>query len=1182
MKNRVTWNVYSAILLLDVYLVIQENAGQRGRLISALSQFLRGQIDAGKDFASEAYASSTDIHQKLGKMEYLMTDGQKGIPGAILPCMEEAVDLYKNDYQRYLLYKDAAKKQMLVEQLMVQPAKGKAAERDAEYEGDCFMEEGDLFVLEGNLFSDQEEFGVGNQKEEAKISLGSRDVFRSSGEERTEIEKADRKVPEETLSPGTSIKILKLSRRLENVLCRNRFFTIESLLSLSEDELRRLHGMGNKSLQELSVALEKYNGVSYENTVSLEEKSGEMRGADFAARKELVIFGAVLPRNSVIAILPLSNRLKNTLYRHKVCTVGDLLDCSEDDFSQMRGMGMSALLELTEFLQLHQKYVSAADGNDEHFDFLAFEDTSVCKLGFTPKINQALSEAGIQNLRDLFSYPEGKWGELSGLNAYQVKIVRDKVECYQKMEEVACLGRWERELTGKDISGNKQKGAAGNLRAFSDMISVDYNDIIRILREKSGQERSIAEKLWEEKSVQDAVKSWILRSLELQKYAGLSQAELIQRLSGAVYDAEIFAQLLEEMEAANRIRRKVDMLFPVYMSLSGYLDSCVDEKTKRLLTLRLDGETLEGVAREAGVTREWVRQIQKRIFAKMPPVEEGYWISIQKAYSDLTEEDFGLVFRLPLQTVVFLRLSGSSFPSDRGAEEEKRVHALRRIIHDFEKDEAIQKRAQERIQEVSPHFVIKGTRIPKKRDALIRYAIQVYCQDAKSLTELKECYETLRSDVGNEALWPSFDIDLRYFERYLNSFIVLSNGHKRLRYYDILANDYEELLNALDFPSYKNVTLSTLKFFRDYPEMMRQYDIRNEQELHSLLKKLWEHGHNNAKEDEEHRLTFEKMPMITFGKADRAEQIVQLLRENNPISYMDFAKLIEQEYGISRQTALANWIKPVEPYLAGGMYVMNKSPLPAEHLARVKELLTDDYYATAEIRNTYMAAYPGSHPWDIDVAAMIQMGFVSHGKYAIRNTYKNASDFFEKLFDREDIVDTRKKPELTLSSSYHSIRLKRQEEYQIIEVEPGLFYNIRCFKEMGIAKSDIVDFCKAVEHFVGDGKCFTVRSLKLKGFLCPWEGDFWSEWLYSALLSADSVHFDSRRFGKTKLLRRRKSDGKVTLADLLKEITDESPYMLTLDEISRTLQTVYGMETPSHKIREIVRSHDIFEDRILY
>lgn len=32
--------------------------------------------------------------------------------------------------------------------------------------------------------------------------------------------------------------------------------------------------------------------------------------------------------------------------------------------------------------------------------------------------------------------------------------------------------------------------------------------------------------------------------------------------------------------------------------------------------------------------------------------------------------------------------------------------------------------------------------------------------------------------------------------------------------------------------------ITSLKLFRDYPDLMREYDIRDEYELHNLLKKL--------------------------------------------------------------------------------------------------------------------------------------------------------------------------------------------------------------------------------------------------------------------------------------------------------------------------------------------------------
>ena len=57
---------------------------------------------------------------------------------------------------------------------------------------------------------------------------------------------------------------------------------------------------------------------------------------------------------------------------------------------------------------------------------------------------------------------------------------------------------------------------------------------------------------------------------------------------------------------------------------------------------------------------------------------------------------------------------------------------------------------------------------------------------------------------------------------------------------------------------------------------------------------------------------------------------------------------------------------------------------------------------------------------------------------------------------------------------------------------------------------------------------------------------------------------------------------KLTLSDLLEEITDEASYMLTPEEICQMLKFKYGIETTPFKIREIAQSDDMFDERILY
>ena len=59
-----------------------------------------------------------------------------------------------------------------------------------------------------------------------------------------------------------------------------------------------------------------------------------------------------------------------------------------------------------------------------------------------------------------------------------------------------------------------------------------------------------------------------------------------------------------------------------------------------------------------------------------------------------------------------------------------------------------------------------------------------------------------------------------------------------LRYYDIDGSDFTELLETLNLGQYENIELSTRKFLIDYPELMKRYDLRDEYEIHNLLKRF--------------------------------------------------------------------------------------------------------------------------------------------------------------------------------------------------------------------------------------------------------------------------------------------------------------------------------------------------------
>ena len=87
---------------------------------------------------------------------------------------------------------------------------------------------------------------------------------------------------------------------------------------------------------------------------------------------------------------------------------------------------------------------------------------------------------------------------------------------------------------------------------------------------------------------------------------------------------------------------------------------------------------------------------------------------------------------------------------------------------------------------------------------------------------------------------------------------------------------------------------------------MRDYDIRDEYELHNLLRKIWQREDRNARLDEHHQVTFAKMPTIRIGKPNRYDQIYQFILEHEPVKKADFISLYAKEYGVKIQTFQGN------------------------------------------------------------------------------------------------------------------------------------------------------------------------------------------------------------------------------------------------------------------------------------
>ena len=114
---------------------------------------------------------------------------------------------------------------------------------------------------------------------------------------------------------------------------------------------------------------------------------------------------------------------------------------------------------------------------------------------------------------------------------------------------------------------------------------------------------------------------------------------------------------------------------------------------------------------------------------------------------------------------------------------------------------------------------------------------------------------------------------------------LLWKQHETLRYYDVDGRDYSELLDGLNLDAYENIEVSTEKFIRDYPDLMKRYDIRDRYELHNLLKKI-------VKDGSYHDFHCCRMPEIRFGRFNREKTILEILKEPAPITMQDLAAAV--------------------------------------------------------------------------------------------------------------------------------------------------------------------------------------------------------------------------------------------------------------------------------------------------
>ena len=802
-------------------------------------------------------------------------------------------------------------------------------------------------------------------------------------------------------------------------------------------------------------------------------------------------------------------------------------------------------------------------------DGITYQDVAIEQIDFSNRAYNCLKRENISFLSELLHLT---YDEIKSWNKVGEKTVTEIIE---KRDSYPLQPVFETAGTANAVQIEAQQALC---RSIAKRLSNSYKVDLKSLYE---QISPLCEIYFQENPAETMTEETLLENPDFIRalsaspvFANGIQGKLLSVLNESVYGctvkhlsevcrpipADTLEVNLRSLVATRQVTRNEDGAYTIKrMTAIEYAAQIPNQRRGYVLTERLHGRTLEDIGNELNVQRERIRQITDKALAQHPTLYEDRYAEVFQKY-DFSRDDFRLAFQENDTVFEYLKLAykAGDLPSEKLMDDDSFPIAFRRAGERIAYKNCVQ---------------IGSTIVPCRRDALCDYALRQYAVDDISFSSFVDKYHALLSNLGIEDN-PKLIISGRGYENKLAaSKNVLWKHGKCLRYYPILLYDYTNLLEALDLKQYTDVEISALKLFNEHAELMREYDIRDEYELHNLLKKI-------CTEESYPNVQFPRMPTIEFGNFNRDQQVMDLLLSCAPISKEDFAQRYEEEYGIKASSVMANYLGCIAAYLDGDTYRIDSPAMSDAMAQKLKGELTDDFYLLSELHEIYRRLFPDADRGLLNSYSITNLGFRIYSNYVVSGKYHSAVEYFRHILLDQDIVDISVfKKSLLSTVTFCSQLYKLREEMEIVEFAPQRYIQIRKLNQAGIGKEDLRGFCEDVAEYVSDGEFFTVFSLQKAGFAHKLDEYGFDDWFYASILAENKDMFSYQRMGGTRLFR--KGHEEVRLAGLIEVILyNQDSLSMDIYDLADYLWSEYQIKCSAWKLIDTARENEMYYDSI--
>lgn len=600
--------------------------------------------------------------------------------------------------------------------------------------------------------------------------------------------------------------------------------------------------------------------------------------------------------------------------------------------------------------------------------------------------------------------------------------------------------------------------------------------------------------------------------------------------------------------------KEYDKFYFIYPSIMDAIN-VLTSKEAEIMARRLNGETLEAIAGVYDFTKERIRQIIEKSYEKLfvknkhadiiDNVKEDKYKYFFETYS-LEQDDFCEMTSEAEYVWNYLTVrydNGADELSKALSDEKLPLHLRYGIQRFLNKD----------------FLVIGNQRIPLNRFALKEYVLSTYCLEETYFDEFIKLYNDFLEEhklADNKKL--QLEGNYRALENsLLRSRKILWKQNRRLRYYNIDEMDFSELLQTLNLKRYRNIELSAEKFFKDYSELMKSYDLRDEYELHNLLRKVY---------SEDEYINFSRNPTIRFGEFSRAKAVFDAICLLSPISSDDLAAFLSEEYGFKPEFIKSNWLPEVNLYYNNGIFSVKNDELPKEDFHALRSALTEDFYFIDDVREVYKSVAKSYDEALLSAYNFKRLGFTPYCNYIVRSTM-TAEAYFRRCLTTDDVINLSEiSSRFSGMGTYYACLMELKDTCEIIEFEPDKYVNVRRIKRQGVTDANIDGFRNEVFDSVHANEYFTLKMLFDGGIVKKFSALDYGDLFYASLLRGDN-RFSFRRMKNGVVFI--KGDIKFSRKDFFEYIFEKKDN-LSVTELQNYIENYYGISIPREDIFKTV------------